>query len=399
MICSSGLSCDLPLCSSWIRRKKTEHIKTQRRRDAKTQSRNTAGTGVEPGQPWTSSTLGWRKTVSMSKLTSSIFLQPQHAPRASGLSSEVVSSRGNKAIPDPVRRLGAKPTAERKVKGEKSLLFEPGADRTARTRCAGGRPITPSNSPLRLCVSASLRYFLFRGLRGLRVFAVQLPFAVGLVSLAMVIGGSGCASSPKTVPTEPTKPRSEGWTEKGDASWYGKPYHGRRTASGEIYDMHEMTAAHRSLPFGTEVRVQRRDTGAEVEVCITDRGPFIKGRIIDLSYAAAKVIGLDIDGVAPVKIKVLGQSRKPRSNSIVRPSRASDGDQCLWVQVGAFSSSNNAARAVERLKDSGEKALAMEGPDGLERVRVGPFQSGKEAAEALRRLVGEWASARIVECG
>ncbi len=245
-----------------------------------------------------------------------------------------------------------------------------------------------------LCVSASLRDFL------LRIFAVQLPLVVSLVSLGIVIGALGCASGgPKTVPTEKTKPRSEGWTEKGDASWYGEPYHGRRTASGEIYDMFEMTAAHRSLPFNTTVRVERRDTGAKVEVRITDRGPFIKGRIIDLSFAAAKVIGLDIDGVAPVKLKVLGTSQKPRSNAPERPTPSSDGDHCTWVQVGAFSSANNAARAVERLKDGGEKALAMEGPDRLERVRVGPFQSGKEAAKALRRLVGEWPSARIVECG
>ena len=258
-----------------------------------------------------------------------------------------------------------------------------------------------------LCVSASLRYFPFRkrSISGNR-WTLPLRFggghrAIGItfVSLGLVICASGCASSPKSVPTEPTKVRSEGWTEKGDASWYGKPYHGRRTASGEIYDMHEMTAAHRSLPFNTKVRVQRRDTGAEVEVRITDRGPFIKGRIIDLSFAAAKVIGLDIDGVAPVKIKVLGKSRKPRSKVPEEPTSSSGGDHCSWVQVGAFSSANNAARAVERLKDTGEKALAMEGPDGLERVRVGPFQSGKEAAKALRRLVDEWPSARIVECG
>ena len=272
-----------------------------------------------------------------------------------------------------------------------------------------------------LCVSASLRLFSSGSpvgvesvgaagetpaatmrfslsfLRTLRVFAVYCSFVTALASLGLMIG---CASSsPKTVPTESTRARSQGWTEKGDASWYGKPYHGRRTASGEIYDMHEMTAAHRSLPFDTNVRVQRRDTGAEVEVRITDRGPFIKGRIIDLSFAAAKVIGLDIDGVAPVKIKVLGKSRKPRSNAPEEPISSPEGDHCSWVQVGAFSSSNNAARAVERLRDGGEKALAMEGPDGLERVRVGPFQSGKEAAKALRRLVDQWPSARIVECG
>lgn len=222
-----------------------------------------------------------------------------------------------------------------------------------------------------------------------------VPWAV-FGSVVLLVG---CASGPKTVPTEPTRPRARGWTEKGDASWYGKPYHGRRTASGEVYDMHRMTAAHRSLPFGTEVRVRRRDTGAEVEVRVNDRGPFIKGRIIDLSFAAAKVIGLDRDGVAPVTLKVLGTSRRRASVTTDASSRSSGGEDCFWVQVGAFSSSNNAARAVERLKGRGEKALAMEGPDGLERVRVGPFQSRKRAAKARDRLVGEWPSARIVECG
>ncbi len=221
----------------------------------------------------------------------------------------------------------------------------------------------------------------------------------GCVLLGILGFSAGCTSSPKTVPTEPTKPRSVGWTENGDASWYGKPYHGRKTASGETYDMHDMTAAHRSLPFGTRVRIQRRDTGAEVEVRVNDRGPFIKGRIIDLSFAAAKVIGLDIDGVAPVKLKVLRRTDQKRSPRKKPPSHSSDEGHCSWVQVGAFSSSNNAARAVERLKEAGEKALIIEGPDDLERVRVGPFESGKDATKALRRLVNEWPSARIVECG
>lgn len=210
----------------------------------------------------------------------------------------------------------------------------------------------------------------------------------------------GCASSsPKMVPTEDTKPRSKGWTETGDASWYGKPYHGRQTASGETYDMYEMTAAHRSLPFDTEVRVTRRDTGAEVKVRITDRGPFIKGRIIDLSFAAAKEIGLDIDGVAPVKLKVIGEPSARHSKKKDKPPGTPDDDHCFWVQVGAFSSSNNAKGAVRRLKADGEQALAMEGPDGLERVRVGPFSSVDEAEDGRDRLLNEWPSAGIVECG
>jgi rare lipoprotein A len=197
------------------------------------------------------------------------------------------------------------------------------------------------------------------------------------------------------VPTEPTRARDRGWTETGDASWYGEPYHGRQTASGEVYDMYEMTAAHRSLPFDTVVRVTRRDTGADVTVRINDRGPFIKGRIIDLSLAAAREIGLDIDGVAPVKLKVVKTEAK-RTNM---PRRQPEQKPCLWVQVGAFGDGANARRAKRALEDAGEKALVIEGPDALERVRVGPFDEEREARRALDRLRADWPAARLVECG
>lgn len=213
----------------------------------------------------------------------------------------------------------------------------------------------------------------------------------------VIVAAVGCSSGrPKTVGLEPTKPRAAGWTETGDASWYGNPYHGRQTASGEVYNMHDLTAAHRSLPFGTRVRVTRRDTGADVVVRINDRGPFIKGRIIDLSFAAAKKIGLDRDGVAPVKLKVLGRHEKaeaPRHED-EPPMKA-----CYWVQVGAFGNVDNARRAVDGLRDAGEKAVAMEGPDGLERIRVGPFESQAEADKARRRLVDDWPAAAVVACG
>ena len=96
-----------------------------------------------------------------------------------------------------------------------------------------------------------------------------------------------------------------GWTEEGIASWYGKPFHGRKTASGERYDMHELTAAHPTLPFGTRVRVKRLDNGRDVVVRITDRGPFHEGRIIDLSKRAAREIGLLEPGTARVRIEVI----------------------------------------------------------------------------------------------
>ena len=96
-----------------------------------------------------------------------------------------------------------------------------------------------------------------------------------------------------------------GQTLSGQASWYGRPHHGRRTASGEIYDMHKMTAAHRTLPLGTRVLVTNRDNGRTVEVRINDRGPFRKDRVLDLSYAAARSLGAIGDGVIPVTLKIV----------------------------------------------------------------------------------------------
>jgi rare lipoprotein A len=97
-----------------------------------------------------------------------------------------------------------------------------------------------------------------------------------------------------------------GVSETGIASWYGHPYHGRPTASGEIYDMHEMTAAHRYFAFGTRVRVDNLDNGRSTEVRINDRGPFKKGRIIDLSRAAAEKVDMIGPGTARVRIRVIG---------------------------------------------------------------------------------------------
>jgi rare lipoprotein A len=94
-------------------------------------------------------------------------------------------------------------------------------------------------------------------------------------------------------------------SESGIASWYGAPYHGQRSASGEIYDQEKLTAAHRTLPFGTRVRVHRADRDESVMVRINDRGPFVKSRIIDLSHAAAVRLGMTDGGVAPVIVEVV----------------------------------------------------------------------------------------------
>ncbi|HXA04256.1 MAG TPA: septal ring lytic transglycosylase RlpA family protein [Bryobacteraceae bacterium] len=94
-------------------------------------------------------------------------------------------------------------------------------------------------------------------------------------------------------------------SESGMASWYGAPYHGQRSASGEIYDQEKLTAAHRTLPFGTRVRVRRPDRGGSVVVRINDRGPFVKSRVIDLSHAAAVQLGMTDGGVALVILEVV----------------------------------------------------------------------------------------------
>jgi rare lipoprotein A len=123
---------------------------------------------------------------------------------------------------------------------------------------------------------------------------------LGLLSLVL----AGCAPSRGRVPGEPMPARQDaagdGEIARGLASWYGEKFHGRRTASGERFDMNELTAAHPSLPFGTRLRVRNPRNGREVEVRINDRGPFTGGRIIDLSRAAAEAIGLIQAGVAPV---------------------------------------------------------------------------------------------------
>ena len=105
----------------------------------------------------------------------------------------------------------------------------------------------------------------------------------------------------RTTPAAPAAPIVQG--EEGIASWYGHPYHGRRAASGEIYNMYDMTAAHRTLPFGTQVKVHDLENSRDVTVRINDRGPFVDGRIIDLSYASAQAMGMN--GIARVRLEIL----------------------------------------------------------------------------------------------
>jgi rare lipoprotein A len=131
-------------------------------------------------------------------------------------------------------------------------------------------------------------------------------YAGATVIAALLVFASACGKHTTAhVPPPPSKPAPIGWTEKGIASWYGAPYDGYPSASGEIFDTHKLTAAHRTLPFDTWVEVTNLQNGRQVKVRINDRGPFIDGRIIDLSFAAATTIDIVGPGTAKVKLKVV----------------------------------------------------------------------------------------------
>jgi len=123
----------------------------------------------------------------------------------------------------------------------------------------------------------------------------------GVVAVALLAALAGCATPRGGV----SAPPATGAVQTGDASWYGAAHQGRRTASGEPYDMYGLTAAHLTLPLGTHVLVTNMKNGRSVEVRVNDRGPTVAGRIIDLSYAAARVLGAVGDGVIPVRLRVL----------------------------------------------------------------------------------------------
>lgn len=164
------------------------------------------------------------------------------------------------------------------------------------------------------------------------------------------------------------------WVQYGIASWYGVPFHGRLTANGERYDMYTMSAAHQHAPLGIHAIVTHLETGRMIRVRINDRGPFVKGRVIDLSYGAASRLGMLETGLAPVKIEFL-PTTQPRLTFI--------------VQAGAYQDPHNAKRAEEALRTHYSNiriSAQTHAGQRFYRIHIGPFATRAEAEQVNRQL-------------
>ncbi len=191
-------------------------------------------------------------------------------------------------------------------------------------------------------------------------------------------------------PYEPTF-ISAGEKMKGISSWYGPTFHGKYTSNGEIYDMNDMTAAHKTWPMDTMVRVQNHDNGKSVVVRITDRGPFVNGRIIDCSYAAGKAIGLDKAGIANVTITALSfKSKLEGTRQIAKVTQAVKIPlNNFSIQVGAFKNPNIAQNAKSRYANLDSKKVvktkSFSSSDGqpIYRVFIDGFDTEAEARDFI----------------
>lgn len=166
----------------------------------------------------------------------------------------------------------------------------------------------------------------------------------------------------------------KGYKERGEASWYGMKFHGHQTSNGETYDVYQFTAAHKSLPLPSYVKVTRLDTNESVVVRVNDRGPFHEGRIIDLSYAAAIKLGIDKLGVAKVEVEVL----QPPKNESER-----------WLQVGAFKDKDKALALQDKVRQhlgNSGWPIVVTHKNELNRVRIGPIPEGEVLQQVIQQL-------------
>jgi rare lipoprotein A len=239
-------------------------------------------------------------------------------------------------------------------------------------------PVKTRHSSLLPAVSAILVLGLLSGCASRKPVAARQPPPSEPSSTPDAAADSAKRSTtaPLASPVSPGKrrkdgsvPKPAGYTEEGEASWYGAPFHGRQASNGEIYDMNKLTAAHRTLPFETMVRVTNERNGKSAVVRITDRGPFVNNRIIDLSYAAAREIESIGPGVVPVRVEILSTGVDPEAGYFT-------------IQVGSFRERANAEHLRDRLS-AAYSPIFVKRYDAnggfFYRVHVGKV-SGEEAA-------------------
>ncbi|WP_455222693.1 septal ring lytic transglycosylase RlpA family protein [Kaarinaea lacus] len=187
--------------------------------------------------------------------------------------------------------------------------------------------------------------------------------------------------------------------QQGVASWYGTKFHGRKTSSGEVYDMYAMTAAHKTLPLPSYVKVKNLHNDKEVIVKVNDRGPFVDGRIIDLSYAAAQKLGIVNNGTAHVEIETVppaDAARQPAASQLNVANNPGISSATYYVQLGAFSHRAHAEKLLSQLKSQAITSVSIssinkssiESDNNMFRVRVGPF-TNKQQLQAMESQLSE----------
>jgi rare lipoprotein A len=233
-----------------------------------------------------------------------------------------------------------------------------------------------------------------------RIRAVPLLFSCTFFYLVI-----GCAATYEPPPKQPAGypkpykvfgkwyqplPHSKGFRQHGIASWYGKDFHGKKTANGEIYDMYAVTAAHKTLPLGTYVRVHNLENNRKIDVRINDRGPFVRGRIIDLSYTAAKDIGIVGPGTARVEVFALGTPATTDGGSSRTYVQGDYFSGNFTYQVGAFVNRENAERQTRELEKRYKNAhitVFDRGDQIFYRVRIGKFTTLEDAVRHEEILI------------
>lgn len=273
--------------------------------------------------------------------------------------------------------------------------------------CAAPAPARPARGNDGLAAGLSPVTEGWRLLRRAAACALLLWVCLGLAACSSIIylprsGGGDTASGPRgkpyTVRGKTYRPllSAEGFREEGVASWYGRDFHGKKTANGEIYNMYAMTAAHKILPLGVNVRVTHLANGRSIVVRVNDRGPFVDGRVIDLSYTAATKLNMIGSGTARVRIEALSGARGSSSTASTSSSPPSGRDN-LYIQIASLRS-EAAAKALVRSLQLGNFGgrTVYEPARKLWRVQAGPFSDLGRAESAVKQLLSRFPGCYVV---